>query len=446
MLPVHILALALTVACLSGINLYLTAFLAGLAAKMGWLALDPGVVAVLAHPAAMTVALLLYLLEAIVDKVPGVDSLWDTLHTVIRPAGAVILALHIMGDAEPAYQVLPGVLAGMAGLTTHLAKTSARLLINNNPGPLLNILASIGEDLLVAGIFMLTIQRPLAGLTVCLTLILGLWLLFPHLFRVARASLFLMWKKVRLPAGVMAGRVKLSAKVSAEQDMLMHGQLPGPCTVQWAVRSITGRVRHFPGLSPNMFGVLLSVKEHPGTLVFIGRRWFRLRPGTVPLTDCEVQHESGFLSEDLVIYSKAEKQMIVFRFTRAEEALAARLEGELLSKGKGANSAPEAGPSPVLMEMESLLQPEEIVLPPLIVESLRTAPGPPPAAPEASSPHHEPIPAFPASHSAPAPFPPADHPEPAAADVPPIPAMQEEHLERPLDKSESIGERVEGPL
>ncbi len=423
----HILALAFAAACLSGINLYLTAFLAGLAAKLGWLGLEPGVVALLAHPAVMTVALLLYLLNAIVDKVPGLDSLWDTLHTVIRPAGAVMLALHIMGDAEPAYQVLPAVLAGMAGLTTHLAKTSARLLINNKPGPLLNILTSIGEDLLVAGIFMLTIHRPLAGLTVCLTLTVLLWLLFPHLFRVARASLFLMWKKVRLPAGVMAGRLKLSAKVSAEQDMLMHGQLPGPCTAQWAVRCITGRVRRFPGISANMFGVLVSVKEHPGALVFMGCRWFRLRPATVPLTGCEVQHESGFLSEDLVIYSKAEKQQIVFRFTRAEEALAARLEAELRRQGKDILTAADAAPSSMVVEKGALPQTEEIVMPPLIMESLL----PQPPEPEPSLPPRDPIPAFPAAHDLPAPCPPPANPMPAAADVPPIPEMQEHRRERP---------------
>ena len=117
----HILALALTAACLSGVNLYLTAFLAGLAGRLGWV--DPAIIGELMHPAVMTVAALLYLLEAVVDKVPAVDSLWDALHTVIRPAGAVLLALHIMGNADPAYQALAGVLAGLAGLT---ARTNGR--------------------------------------------------------------------------------------------------------------------------------------------------------------------------------------------------------------------------------------------------------------------------------------------------------------------------------
>lgn len=423
----HILALAFALACLSGINLYLTAFLAGLAAKLGWLALNPDVVAFLAHPAVMTVALLLCLLETIVDKVPAVDSLWDTLHTVIRPAGAVLLALHIMGEAEPAYQALAGLLAGVAGLTTHLAKTSARLLINNNPGPLLNILISIGEDLFVAGVFALTIHRPLAGFIVCLILTVLLWVLFPWLFRVARASLFLMWKKVRLPAGIMAGRVKLSAKVSAEQDMLMHGQLPGVCTVHWAVRCVTGRVRGFTALTPNMFGTLLSVKEHPGALVFVGRRWFRHRPATVALTGCEVQHESGFLSEDVVIYSKEEKRQIVFRFTRADEALAARLEQELQSQVKRAKSSASSSPPPPITEERSEpCEPEPITLPPLIMESPLPAPAPAVMVPVVVS--REPIPAFPASHDAPAAEPSAAPPPPATADVPPMPPTQEERV------------------
>jgi len=434
----HTLSLALAAACLAGVNLYLTLFLAGLAGQLGWLPVtgDSSVIGMLATPAVMTVTLLLYVLNAIVDKVPAVDSLWDTLHTVIRPAGAVLLALHLMGSADPACQALAGILAGAAGLTTHLAKTSTRLLINNAPGPMLNILASITEDLLVFGLGVLAVKHPFASLIVSLSLTALLWLLFPRLFRTGRASLILMWRKVRLPAGTMSKRVKLSAKISADQDMLMHGLLPGACTVSWAVRTVTGRVKRAPGLSQNMFGTLVSVEEHTGTLVFIGRRWFRHRPVPIDLTGSDIRHESAFLSENLVIYCKADRRQITFRFTRAEEALAAKLEEELHRQLKRAGKLPvpaaealpaetpgpasEPEPAPSTAAFTALP-----ALAPLIIEAPEPAPLAPPASEAAVIPEPAVIPAFPraaditetVSH-------PPLMPLPPVADVPPMPLLE----------------------
>lgn len=429
----HILSLALAAAFLAGINLYLTVFLAGLAGQLGWLPVtgDGAVIGILTHPAVMTVAVLLYVLDAIIDKIPAVDSLWDTLHTVIRPAGAVLLALHIMGSADPAYQALAGILAGIIALTTHLAKASSRLLINNSPGPLLNILASLGEDLFVLGLGSLAVHKPLAGFIVCLSLTVLLWLLFPRMFRVARASLWLMWKKVRLPAGAMTERVKLPAKISADQDMLLHGQLPGACTVEWAVRCITGRPRRSPGVTAGLFGSLISVREHPASLVFIGRRWFRHRPVRVSLAGCEVQHESGFLSENLVIYHKADRRQMTFRFARAEEALAAKLEEQLRRQCKEARA--ETGPvepAEAVPPAEQTIAPASVeegpafALPPLIQEAPPEAAAPVPAA------DAEPIPAFPAPGQVSAPEAvPADFPK-ATADVPPMPVTDEPAQEK----------------
>ena len=420
----HILSLALAAACLAGVNLYLTAFLAGLAGRLGWLPIDGehAIVGILANPAVMTVAALLYLLEAIVDKIPAVDSMWDALHTVIRPAGAVLLALQIMGNADPAYQALAGILAGLAGLTTHLAKAATRLSINNHPGPLANLITSLSEDVLVAGLFILTVHKPVAGFIICITLVVLLWVLFPRMFRTARASLFLMWKKVRLPAGALSEKVKLGTRLTAEQDMLMHGQFSGPCTVAWAARCVTGRCREFPGLKANTFGQLVSVKEHPGALLFLGRRWFRHVAVKLPLAGCEARHEGGYLSENLDLYSKADRRHAVLRFTRAESALADRLEEELHTQRKRADrSAPEEPAAPAS-------EPAAI---PLTVEPA------PPLFTESPEPR-EPSPALMAAASAEniTPFPPAGEspgelsevasPPASVAEVPPMPALSEE--------------------
>jgi hypothetical protein len=254
---------------------------------------------------------------------------------------------------------------------------------------------------------------------VCLVSLVLLWIFFPRLFRTARASLFLMWKKVRLPAGVMTERVKLPAKVSADHDMLVHGALPGVCTVQWAVRCVTGRARNVPGLNPDTFGHLVSVKEHPGALVFIGRRWFRLRPVLLRLAGGEVQHESGYLSENLVIYNKSEKQQAAFRFTRAEEALAARLEDELHGRRQRAGAGHDFPPPAVADEVAPPQEGEGLALPPVILE----APAPPAAVPEFFAPN-DPISPFPAAPTEvpapPAPGSPAELPA-IIAGVPPMP-------------------------
>lgn len=328
----HVLSLGLAVACLCGINLYLTLFLLGLSLRAGWLAVElfPGI-HLLANPVVLTVVGLLYLLETVTDKVPMIDSFWDLLHSVIRPAGAVILALAVMGDAEPAYQVLAGIIAGVAGLSTHLAKTTLRLRINASPEVHTNILTSLAEDALVAGLFALTVRHPFSGLIACGALVGLILLLVPRLTASARASLFFMWRKLRLPGGAHAtGAVEIPARVTAEQDMLLAAETGlERHTVLWAVKCVTSRARGVAKLGRNQFGTLVAVREMPAGLVFIRRSLFSQSAVRVPLQGCEIRHESGFVSEDLVIYSRQEKVHAVFRFTRAETGVVERLAEDL---------------------------------------------------------------------------------------------------------------------
>lgn len=353
----HVLSLGLAVACLCGINLYLTVFLLGLSLRAGWLGMEmfPGI-HLLANPVVLTVVGLLYLLETVTDKVPMIDSFWDLLHSVIRPAGAVILALAVMGDAEPAYQVLAGIIAGVAGLSTHLAKTTLRLRINASPEVHTNILTSLGEDALVAGLFALTLRHPFSGLIACAALVVLILLLVPRLAASARASLFFMWRKLRLPGGAHAtGAVEIPARVTAEQDMLLAAETGMERhTVLWAVKCVTSRARGVAKLGRNQFGTLVAVREMPAGLVFLRRSLFSQSAVRVPLQGCEVRHESGFVSEDLVIYSRQEKVHAVFRFTRAETAVVERLAEDLnLRLGLRVPAAPAAG-GPALLPVVAI--------------------------------------------------------------------------------------------
>src|SRR5438094_859688 len=128
----QLLGVALGLATLAGINLYLTVFVTGLAIRMEWIALAPQYhqLEILSDPVIIGIAGFLYFVEFFADKVPWVDSLWDAIHTVIRPVGGAFLAIRALGTPNPVFDVVIGLLAGGAALTTHSMKAGTRLLVN----------------------------------------------------------------------------------------------------------------------------------------------------------------------------------------------------------------------------------------------------------------------------------------------------------------------------
>jgi hypothetical protein len=157
-------ALGLSVA--SGLSLYGTVFVAGLAIHVGWASLAPGTerLAVLADPLILTVAGVLFAIEFLADKVPWVDSAWDAVHTLIRPIGGALLASRVFGELSPAAEVIALLLLGSVTLATHGAKASARLTVNASPEPFSNILLSLSENGLVAAVVWLALAHPLLAL------------------------------------------------------------------------------------------------------------------------------------------------------------------------------------------------------------------------------------------------------------------------------------------
>src|SRR5580704_8205883 len=122
------LGVALGLASLSGLNLYLTVFVTGLAIQQHWVDVSQTYpeLAVLAHPAVLAIAAVLYLLQFFADKVPWVDSLWDAVHTFIRPLGGAFLAVHSLDHPDPTLEVIAALLAGGATLAFHGMKASTR--------------------------------------------------------------------------------------------------------------------------------------------------------------------------------------------------------------------------------------------------------------------------------------------------------------------------------
>jgi hypothetical protein len=179
------LSLAMGTAWTSGINLYATVAVLGIAGRAEMIQLPPGL-QVLMDPLVIAVACVMYAIEFFVDKVPYVDSAWDTLHTFIRiPAGA-ILAARALGPTNPALELAAILVGGTIALAAHGTKATMRLAINASPEPFSNWAASIGEDLSVLGGIWLIFHHPLVMVVLVLAfLALAAWLI-PKVFRLAK--------------------------------------------------------------------------------------------------------------------------------------------------------------------------------------------------------------------------------------------------------------------
>src|SRR5947209_16007582 len=144
----HLLGVALGLACLAGVNLYLTVFVTGLAINQHWIVLSPAFQSLepLGNPVIVTIAGVLYFLEFFADKIPWIDTAWDVVHTVIRPIGGALLAIQVLGHPSPAFTVVVALLAGGTTLVAHTAKAATRLASNTSPEPFSNISLSLGEE------------------------------------------------------------------------------------------------------------------------------------------------------------------------------------------------------------------------------------------------------------------------------------------------------------
>lgn len=179
---VQSVALAGGLAWASGMRLYAVLFTAGMLGRFGYLQL-PQTLQVLENPMVLGVAGVMLLIEFLADKIPAVDSFWDSVQTFIRiPAGALLAALA-MGDHDPALMVAAGLLGGTLTAGTHAAKAGSRALINTSPEPMSNVTASLGEEALVASGLFTAFHYPVLFLVLLGVFVLLLLWLLPRLFR-----------------------------------------------------------------------------------------------------------------------------------------------------------------------------------------------------------------------------------------------------------------------
>jgi hypothetical protein len=186
--PIETLGLALGAGFSSGLNLYATVATLGFLERFGVIHLPPALHA-LSHPAILATALVLYLLEFFADKIPYVDTVWDAIHTFIRPPAAALLAFGAAGAAPAEWRWAAALLAGGVALTSHGTKASARAAVNTTPEPFSNWALSFGEDVLAVWLTWMATAHPLATTVIVVALVaFSVFLLF-HLFRFARRAL-----------------------------------------------------------------------------------------------------------------------------------------------------------------------------------------------------------------------------------------------------------------
>ena len=172
----------------AGINLYATVAILGLATRYGWVDLPPQY-RVFDNNWIIGVAVFLYVVEFIADKIPWVDTIWDGIHTLIRPVGGALIAVATIGQARPSVQVVAALAGALLATSTHVAKASTRAIANTSPEPFSNWTLSLAEDGLVLALGVLALTHPLAATIVVAGSLVAIVLAGRWLFRSVRRRL-----------------------------------------------------------------------------------------------------------------------------------------------------------------------------------------------------------------------------------------------------------------
>lgn len=319
----ELLGIALGLGTLAGLNLYLTVFASGLAIQQGWIHLSPqyAQLDVLASPVIIVVAGVLFVLEFFADKVPWVDSLWDAVHTFIRPVGGAMLAITALGDSSPVYDVLVGLLAGGMALTTHGAKAGTRLLVNASPEPVSNIVVSVTEDVIVVGGLALIYKYPVVALVAAVVAVgLILWLA-PRVFRASRAMIWFGWRRVLHVSGAAAATGEIP-QLPPELEIALIRERGEDAALLWAAPCVSSGGSK---LGRHAFGWLLLTGGARGGLDFARNVESKPRLESLTIDGWKAVHKNGFVSDRVTIYQPSGDGRHLFQFDRSRRKLAGSL-------------------------------------------------------------------------------------------------------------------------
>jgi Domain of unknown function (DUF4126) len=315
----------------AGIRLYATVLALGLAIRFNWYHLAPGQehLRVLAEPLVLSIAGLACIIEFLSDKIPWVDSLWDSFHTIIRPVGGAILGATFLGSTDhPALKVVLVILCGGVAFTSHSSKAATRLAVNHSPEPFSNIGLSLLEDGLAPLCVWLATKHPVAAAVLVLMFLAAFAWLSPKVFRLVRLELVAlrMWITrlahfhVRgaiesMPfsaAGVKAGVVHALKIVVDHASALPHKHARAIASWKNIGQSVPfGGVRcaatkEIKGLR-NSIGYLTVVGDE---LLFVTRRLYRFRFHAIHLDDIvHAEWKRGLLLNRLVLETPTGKEV-----------------------------------------------------------------------------------------------------------------------------------------
>jgi Domain of unknown function (DUF4126) len=178
----------------AGVNLYATVAILGLATRYDWVAL-PEQFQVFNNDVIIGVAIVMYVIEFFADKIPYFDSLWDAIHTAIRPIGGAFIAVATLGDASPAVKTLVALLGGAVAASSHLTKTSTRAAANTSPEPFSNWILSLGEDVFAVGLGYMALAHPVIALAIAVVVLVLIAVFAVVIVRTVRR-----WLRRRRPA------------------------------------------------------------------------------------------------------------------------------------------------------------------------------------------------------------------------------------------------------
>ena len=330
------LSLALGLASLSGYSLYLTVFATGLSIHLGWIHLAPqfASLSVLGDPIILIISGILFVLEFFADKIPWVDSVWDAVHTVIRPLGGAFLAVRALGSTNPVFEVVVALLAGAMSFASHSLKASTRLVVNSSPEPFSNIAVSTGENILVLGAITLLWHYPVVVFSVCVVVSAITFYLLPKIWRSISVNLWMIARKLN-QLSIPDAHTKLPDQFPARFETSFRRLTGRETTVSWAAPCVSGKGKN---LDPNRFGYLIATNEDLNKVYFVTKSLLGDRSKVIDVK--KVTLEQRLLYEQLDLQSKGEKY--TFRFDHSRAGIASSIARNVEARLAPADQFPVA--------------------------------------------------------------------------------------------------------
>ncbi len=304
---IQLLGSTLGLGFVAGIRLYATVLALGLAIRLGWFHPSASLehLRILAQPVVLLPAAVAFVIEFVSDKIPWLDSVWDSFHTFIRPIGAAVLAGLALGPLDPGLKIALIILCGGIAATSHSSKAATRLFVNHSPEPFSNIGLSLIEDFSAPLGIWLAFQHPLVTLTLVLVFLIAFAWASPKVFRLIRVQLAALraWmiKQPRVSrdpvptydtAPELANAISFINRNAKPLPDARARSLSGPTGIRCAAS------KNIKGLHNSIGYLVIDDKE----IAFIARRMFRFRVYRMKIgeiQDAEVRR--GVLMHNLIL-------------------------------------------------------------------------------------------------------------------------------------------------